>query len=100
MKNENTEEKQTTPGFPKKWAKRLPDGVSEQLQQMSDDELRKKIVQWQQLISQTEKDMSNDPKLESLKEEIKDKSSVYKETLVVANAQMRFAAYVLEGRGK
>lgn len=89
--------------FPRKWEKKLPEPIGDtksKLDSMGDDELKKKIVEWQQAISNAEKDMENDPKLCQLKEDMKEKSLVYRETISECSAQMRYSAYVLESRGK
>mgnify|MGYP001592314069 CR=1 FL=1 len=85
--------------FPKKWASKLPEGFREQAESMSTDDLKKKIIECQQIIASTEKDMGNDPIIEGLKEQLKDKAAVYKDTIVASNAACKFAIYVLDNRG-
>lgn len=96
----------TQPGFPKKWAKKLSPDWMDTAQSYSTDELKKKIVQWEQAISSTEKDEEADPllhgmkeKMADLKEEIKEKSKPYRESVDQCQAQIKFAVFILESRG-
>lgn len=85
--------------FPRKWRTKLPDGFSEEAESFSTDDLKKKVVEWEQVISGAEKDMANDEALIALKEECKEQSQVYKETMNSHQAKIRFAIYLLESRG-
>ncbi len=92
--------------IPKKWLKLLDDGWKTSAQGFSTDEIKKKIVQWEQAVSSAEKDMEADTKLSALKdkaaelkEEIKETSKVYNETILESQAKIRYVVYLLESRG-
>lgn len=89
--------------FSKKWEKKLPEPIEDtknRIEAMSDEEIKKKIVAWTQAASNCEKDLDADPRLESLKQEIKEIKMPYVEAVNHCLAQARFGAYVLETRGK
>lgn len=93
----------STLSFSRKWEKKLPEPIEDtksKIESMGDEELKKKIVQWQQAISNSEKDLENDPKVNSLKEDLKERCLPYREVIQECMAQMRFACFVLETRGK
>lgn len=92
--------------FPKKWAKKLSSDWMNTAESYSNDELKKRIVQWEQAISVTEKDQEADlalsalkEKANELKEDIKEKSKVYSESVDTCQAQIKFAVHLLESRG-
>ena len=62
-------------------------------------DLKKKIVEWEQQISVSEKDLEGDEVLADLKEQVKDREDVYKSSTKMHNAMIRFAVYLLESRG-
>lgn len=102
-KNDNEQVNNSNSSFPRKWEKKLPpeiDDTKTKIDGMSDDELRKMCVKWNQAISATERDMENDSKLNSLKEDIKEAAGVYKDSISACQAQIRYAVFVLESRGK
>jgi hypothetical protein len=100
MKNKQNQDNEAThTSFPKKYLKHLPEGKMEELESMSADELKKKLVEYEQTISSTEKDMENDPKLESAKTEVTELSGAYKEILNAHKALVKCVIFVLEGRG-
>ena len=92
--------------FPQKWAKLLSSEWMSGAESKATDELKKNIVQWEQAISATERDMDGDPvlngikdKMTELKEELKEKSAVYKDTVAISVAQIKFAVHLLDTRG-
>ena len=86
--------------FPKKWATKLPEGHAEKAESLSNEDLKKKIVEWEQTISGAEKDMEADDHLASLKEEVKEVAGTYKTTMVTYRAMIRHAVFLLETRGQ
>ena len=85
--------------FPKKWRSKLPEGFEEKAEAFSTDDLKKKIVEWEQQISASEKDLEADERLASIKEEYKEMEDVYKSSSKMHQAMIRFALYLLESRG-
>lgn len=92
--------------FAQKWAKKLTKEWMSSAEGYTTDDLKKKIVQWEQAISATEKDEEADmalngikDKMADLKEDLKEKSKVYKESVDICQAQIRFAVHLLESRG-
>ena len=106
-KNSTKDEEQTSDGgFSKKWDKLLSSEWKDTAQSYSTEEIKKKIVSWEQAISTTEKDMDNDPKLKGLKdrmadlkEEIKEVSEVYTQTCQETMAQIKYVIWVSNQRG-
>jgi small-conductance mechanosensitive channel len=96
-KDDGSEANQSS--FPKKYASKLPDGFQEQADSMSTEELKKKLVQAEQVISSTDKDMENDLRLEDAKKQVKELSADYKETINSYQAVVRYIVYVLNNRG-
>lgn len=85
--------------FPKKWQAKLPGDFAEAAEAMSLDDLKKKLVECERTISSTEKDMENDSKLTSAKEEVKDLSGAYKEILNAHKAMVKYLVFVIDERG-
>lgn len=90
----------------KKWAKLLSSEWMSTAETWNTDEIKKKIVQWEQAIGQVEKDMDADSALNALKErmielkeEIKEKSEVYTKTVAETQAQIRYVVHLLDQRG-
>lgn len=93
-------------GFNKKWAKLLSADWMTMAESFSTDEIKKKIVQWEQAKSVVEKDMDADTALNSLKErskelkeEIKEMSEPYTKSVAETDAQIKYGVYLLEQRG-
>lgn len=102
MGRKKSTEEQSATNFPKKWLKKLEKfapGFVEEGESMSTEELKKKVLEWEQLISTTEKDMDHDEALTALKEEAKQHAQVYKDTVSAQQAKIRYAVYLLESRG-
>lgn len=97
---------QSDSDFPKKWEKLLSKEWKEMSESFSTEDIKKKIVQFEQAISATEKDEANDLALNALKErkseltkEIKELSEVYSESVVQTQAQIRWLVHLLDSRG-
>lgn len=99
MPKKKQDDTSITTSFPKKWKSKLPEGFEEKAESFSTDELKKKIVEWEQQISVSEKDLEGDEVLADLKEQVKDREDVYKSSTKMHNAMIRFAVYLLESRG-
>lgn len=85
--------------FPNKWAKKLPEGFMESAENMSNDELKQALLKAEGIVSDTEKDMENDSKLNTLKEDVKMLAGAYKDTISSEKAKSKFCLYVLRSRG-
>src|ERR1044072_4312780 len=86
----------------KKWAKLLSSEWMTTAESWTTDEIKKKIVQWEQAIGQSEKDMDADSALNGLKdrmadlkEQIKDTSEVYTKTIAEVQAQIKYVVHLL-----
>lgn len=95
-----------TSGVGKKWAKLLSAEWMTTAESFSTDEIKKKIVQWEQAISSFEKDMDADmalnvlkERMTEIKEEIKEKSEVYTKSCAETQAQIKYVVYLLDSRG-
>lgn len=92
--------------FPKKWNKLLSDSWKTTAESYDNDELKKKIVDAERAISDFEKDMEADQKLQSvktrlteLKEELKEMSADYMVPLKECQAQIKYSVHLLQQRG-
>jgi hypothetical protein len=86
--------------FNKKYAKRLKESnFCEMAESMDNDELKKKLVQYEQGISEQEKLKEKDVLLQNLKEEVKERNDVYNSPVLDLTAQIKYIVFVLEGRG-
>lgn len=100
MKNKKNEEHlEIEEAFPKKWLNKLPEGFFEAAQSMSAEELKTRLITSEQTVSSTEKEMDNDQKLNTLKEDVKLLSSGYREVLSAQKAVIRAVVFVLNSRG-
>ncbi len=86
--------------FPKKWLKKVQDsGWQEAADSMGTDELKRKIVEFEKAISEQEHLMDKDQELERLKKETKERKAIYMEPIGELVANIKYAVYVLDGRG-
>lgn len=90
----------------KKWAKLLSSEWMTTAESWNTDEIKKKIVQWEQAIGQSEKDMDADhalnglkDRMAELKEQIKETSEVYTKTIAEVQAQIKYVVHLLDQRG-
>lgn len=87
--------------FPEKWAKvlkKLPE-FKDIAESSSTEDLKKIIVTCEGNIFSIEKEKSADIKLNSAKELVKEYSSSYNEAIKVQTAKIKYAMFVLEGKG-
>lgn len=87
-------------GFPKKWQKHLPEGWKDTAESLSEDDLKKTIVDCQKTVSDTESDMDRDEHLNALKEEMKDVTGGYKSVINMNQAKIRYCVYLMRQRGQ
>lgn len=85
--------------FPEKWAKKLPEGFKDTAESMSTDELQKEILKSEGMVADTEKEMDDDQKLNSLKEDLKLLVGAYKESINAAKAKTKYCLHLMRLRG-
>ena len=85
--------------FPSKLLSCIPDAFKAAAQGMSTEDLRKKLVEVERSLANTQKDMKNDPKLNGLKEDIKAFSEGYKELIGQNRASIAYILHILDSRG-
>lgn len=85
--------------FPKKWADKLPTGFADTASSMSDEELKKVIVDCEGNIYTIEKEKQSDVKLKAAKEVAKDAAAPYRDAANAQMAKIKYALYLLENRG-
>jgi hypothetical protein len=98
---ENTEQQEEyLSGFPNKWKKHLnPEWVSK-IDAMSDEEIKTCLLAAEACIMTTEKDMESDLEIQTLKDELNEKTGSYKDIIIEAKAKSRYLVYVSKERGK
>lgn len=85
--------------FPQKWAKKLPQGWTEAAESMQTEELKKVIFECEGNLYTIERAKDSDASLQKAREEAKQAGSIYKEAKDTQSAKIKFALFVLEGRG-
>lgn len=92
--------KSTAPdNFPPKLWEKLEVTWRDGAQSKSNDDLKADLLKAERLISQTEKDMSEDISLEEAKQQVKDLSGGYRDVISVERAKIKYCLYLLETRG-
>lgn len=88
----------------KKWIKILKDLASPNFMDdaaaWEEEEIKRKLMEYEKAISFTEQEMDNDLELGSVKEKLKELTAPYKETIKLNQAMIRYLVFVLENRGK
>lgn len=87
------------PDFPDKWAKSLPTGWADLVDGMKKEEMEKTIIDCEKAISSTEKDRSDDTKLQAAKDDVSLLDSAYKEVLNTQKAKIKLLLHVMNERG-
>jgi hypothetical protein len=87
--------------FPEKWAKVLKDlpEFRDTADAASTDDLKKIIVTCEGNIYTVEKEKEDDVKLTGAKELVKEMSAPYKDALKVQMAKIKYALFLLQGKG-
>lgn len=86
-------------GLDPKWKTKLPDGWMDGAEAMNTEELKKKLLECENTIVSTEKDMESDTRLAAAKEDAKLLSSGYKEVLTEQKAMIKTVVFILNSRG-
>ena len=85
--------------FPKKWADKLPAGFTDTAASMTEEELKKVIVDCEGNIYTIDKEKQADMTLKGAKEVAKEASAPYRDATVAQTAKIKYALYLLENRG-
>lgn len=83
----------------KDWRKHAPDNFVNAIDSMSNEELKKVILESTQKISDTNKYREEDEQLQALKEKAKDLNDAYNDTIKGFKAKIMGALATLEERG-
>jgi hypothetical protein len=86
--------------FPSKWLNKIPESLKDGVGSMSDEEIKERIVQIEQGISQFEKDMENDEKLSAAKQILKELKENYTVPIKEHQLMIKFLVFNLDQRGK
>lgn len=88
--------------FPEKWAKVLKDlpEFKENADAASAEDLKKIIVTSEGNIYTIEKEKDDDTKLNAAKELVKEYSAPYRDAVKVQTAKVKYALFLLEGKGE
>jgi hypothetical protein len=88
-------------GFPKKWAKLLPEVfISDSPDGWDIEKIKNKLYEYQSAIDITEGEMDANVELATYKEKVKELTSPYKETIQVHRAMIKYLLFVGYSRGK
>jgi hypothetical protein len=87
--------------FPEKWSKVLKDlpEFKDTADAAGTDELKKIVIECEGNIYTIEKEKDADVKLNAAKEVMKDLSEPYRDALKVQMAKIKYALFLLEGKG-
>jgi hypothetical protein len=88
--------------FPEKWAKILKNipEFKDTADAADSVELKKIIIQSEGNISVIEREKSADMKINAAKEIVKEHSAPYRDAMKVQMAKIKYALFLLEGRGE
>lgn len=87
------------PDFEEKYAKLVPEHWVPIAEKMERDEMEKCIVECEMLIEHTEKEVSDDAKIQQLKEDLKYLREGYKDVIDAQRAKIKFMLYLMNTRG-
>jgi hypothetical protein len=85
--------------FPAKWLKKLPIGFVDNVESMSNEEVKKIILESEANIYTIEKEKEKDVKLNGAKDLVKEYSASYNEAKSTQQAKIKYCLFLLEGRG-
>jgi len=85
--------------FPKKWLDKMPEGFADSANSMSEEELKRVIVESEGNIYTIEADKDKDPKLNGAKEIMQSLGKPYREAKACQTAKIKYACFLLESRG-
>lgn len=85
--------------FPDKWLKKLPTGYTDTAETMSTDELKVEILKAESGMSDSEAQMEADPKLQTLKDDLKALAGGYKDVIYTDKAKIKYCLHLMRLRG-
>ena len=86
-------------GFPEKWFKKIPSTWKDGAESMDNEDLKKEVLKAETLVSDTEREMDEDPKLNDLKADLKDLRGGYMDLINAEKAKVKYALFLLRSRG-
>lgn len=89
--------------FSQKWEKvlkKLGGDFMDSSQSKSSEELQKQILRSQTVIADLEKDMDNDAKLASIKDDLKKVTGAYRDEINLEKAKSNYCLWLLRTRGQ
>lgn len=86
--------------FPAAALKRLPDGFSDTVQSMSDDELNQRILSSEEQIYKVDDDLATNEKILSAKIELKEMTAPYRDMKKQEQAKIMYCLFLMEQRGR
>lgn len=85
--------------FPEKYKKKLPTGFAEDAESLDEEGLKKKILEAEGNLSNVEREMDADQKLQAAKDDVKDLAAAYKDAAAAQKAKIKYCVFLLETRG-
>lgn len=85
--------------FPDKYLKKLPTGFVDTAESMSNDELKKVIIDAEGNLVIIEREKEAHVELQDLKEKLKALNGGFREAIGAQSAKIKYALFLLEGRG-
>jgi hypothetical protein len=86
-------------GFPEKWYKKVPTVWKDGAEAMDNEDLKKEVLKASSLVSDTEREMDEDPKLNDLKADLKDLRGGYMDLINAERAKVKYSLFLLRSRG-
>jgi hypothetical protein len=85
--------------FPKKLWDKLPENWRDAAETKTTEELEKDLISSVKSMSQTYKDMKNDPKLSVLMEDVKALKGAFMDTILTDKAKIEYVIHLFNNRG-
>lgn len=85
--------------FPKRWKSKLPDGWTDGADSMQNEELEQVIVDCEGYLYTIDRAKDNDTELVKAKEALKEMGASYRDAKATQTAKIKYALWLLEGRG-
>lgn len=85
--------------FPDKWLKKLPTGWVDTAESMSEEELKRAIIEAEGNLITIEREKEANVDLQAAKAVAKDLGGGFREASAAQNAKIKYALFLLESRG-
>ena len=86
-------------GFPDKWYKKVPSTWRDGAESMSNDDLMVEVFKAETVVSDQEREMDEDPKLNDLKTDLKELRGGYMDLINAEKAKIKYSMFLLRSRG-